>query len=134
MLSIKDYAAQKGISTQAVYKQLKIHKENLEGHVLKEAGKRMLDDYAVDYLNKRTQENPVYLLDQDIKNELERLKTREIELLKKLETKNDELNAKSNLIIQLQQQNNQLLLENKEKDKQIETERRKKWYEKLIKK
>lgn len=133
MLSIKDYADKKGISTQAVYKQLKIHKEQLEGHIITESGKRLLDDFAVDYLDKRTQENPVYVMDQQMKAENERLKAREIELLAKLDAKNDELNAKSNAIIQLQQKINQLVIENREKDKEIEVEKTKKWYQKLFK-
>ena len=39
MIAVKDYAERRGVSTQAIYKQLKVHKEALDGHVLKENGK-----------------------------------------------------------------------------------------------
>ena len=107
MIAVKDYAERRGVSTQAIYKQLKVHKEALDGHVLKENGKTMLDDYAVEYLNGNVKENPLILVDAELQEELERLRERETELLDKLDKKND-------LIITMQHQIGQLQLENQQ--------------------
>lgn len=104
MISIKDYATEKNISTQAVYKQLKLHNKELNGHIIKVGGKKMLDDYAVDFLSALTADNPVVISDRQMKQELERLRMREAELL-------NELNQKNNVIIQLQEQRNALQIE-----------------------
>ena len=108
MISIKDYSIEKKISTQAVYKQLKIHAKKLDGHIIKAGGKKMLDDYAVDYLSNLSENNPIVLSDRQMKQEIERLQAREIELL-------NELNQKNNIIIHLQQENRMLIEQKNEK-------------------
>ena len=108
MISIKDYSIEKKISTQAVYKQLKIHAKELDGHIIKAGGKKMLDDYAVDYLSNLSDNNPIVLSDRQLRQEIERLQAREIELL-------NELNQKSNIIIHLQQENRMLIEQKNEK-------------------
>lgn len=144
MITIKDYADKKGVSSQAIYKQLKIHKIKLEGHIFKEKGKTVLDEDACAFLDSRTKENPVVIIDQLNKQELERLKKRETDLL-------EEIRVKDNIIIKAQQ--DQKLLENKNKEiendlneqlkskeeeieklkKELEQEKNKKWWEKIFK-
>lgn len=102
MISVKEYADSRGISRQAVYKQLKIHHEVLQEHIHKIDGKKCLDDYAIEYLTNRTDNNHVHIMEFQVKEELQRLREREIELL-------NELNIKNNIIIQLQQENKALL-------------------------
>ena len=58
MITIKEYAESKGVSTQAVYKQLKTHEQKLMGHIRKIKGKRYLDEEAVEYLNAQSENTP----------------------------------------------------------------------------
>lgn len=58
MINVKEYADSKGVSTQAVYKQLKVHEEALKGHIKKIQGKRYLDEDAVKYLNGQSNNTP----------------------------------------------------------------------------
>ena len=81
MLSIKDYAERKGVSTQAVYKQLKTHEKALEGHIQKISGKRYLDDEAVAYLDAQSENTPSVIVQngtdelvEELRAENERLK------------------------------------------------------------
>ena len=126
MISIKQYAEKKGITTQAVYKQIKIHSAELGEHIVKEKGKRMLDDFACDFLESRTKENPVVIIDQENKKELERLRKRELELL-------EEIRQKDNIIINLQQSNNLRITEKNEVLKELTEEKEKKWWKKIWK-
>lgn len=102
MISVKEYALRKKVTTQAVYKQLRLHANDLNDHIFKVNGKKMLDDHAVDLLDRVSSESPVTISDQAMKRELEYLRKRETELL-------NELNQKNNIIIHLQQENRQLV-------------------------
>lgn len=110
MIAIKEYAERRGVSTQAIYKQLKVHKEALDGHIIKENGKTMLDDFAVEYLNGNVKENPLILVDAELQEELDRLRRRETELLDELNNKNNQLLMMKDQMIQLQLENQQLKL------------------------
>lgn len=81
MVSIKEYAESKGVSTQAVYKQLKTHEKALLGHIQKVNGKRYLDDEAVAYLNAQSENTPSVIVQtgndeliSELRAENERLK------------------------------------------------------------
>ena len=102
MISVKEYALRKKVTTQAVYKQLRLHANDLNDHIFKVNGKKMLDDHAVEYLDQVSSESPVIVSDQAMKLELEYLRKREAELL-------NELNQKNNIIIHLQHENRQLI-------------------------
>lgn len=108
MISVKEYALRKKVTTQAVYKQLRLHANDLNDHIFKVNGKKMLDDHAVEYLDRVSSESPVIVSDQAMKLELEYLRKRETELL-------NELNQKNNIIIHLQQENRQLIEQKNEK-------------------
>ena len=44
MITIKDYAKQKGVSYEAIRKQIKRYEDELEGHLVKQNRFLMLDD------------------------------------------------------------------------------------------
>ncbi|MCR5586101.1 MAG: hypothetical protein K6F77_01030 [Lachnospiraceae bacterium] len=74
LISVKDYAEQKGVSFQSVYAHIKRHKRELEGHIPKENGKIWLDEEAVRILNAASGNSaPVIVQDAKVK-EVEELK------------------------------------------------------------
>ena len=81
MLSIKDYAKSKGVSYEAVRKQVSRYKIELDGHIFKTNRTQYLDDEAVAFLDQKRAENPIIIIENDKNEETERLKT-ENELLK----------------------------------------------------
>ena len=85
MLSIKDYAERKGVSTQAVYKQLKTHEKALEGHIEKISGKRYLDDEAVAYLDSQSENTPAVIVQNGTNELVEELKAENERLRAKVE-------------------------------------------------
>lgn len=58
MISIKDYAKEKGVTTQAVYKQLQTHSTELKGHIVKQGRTRYLTDEAVAILDQYRESSP----------------------------------------------------------------------------
>lgn len=70
MIDIKEYAQQKNVTTQAVYKQISAHKSELEGHIKKVNGKRWLDDEAVAILNKASNSAPTVIMNTELEDKL----------------------------------------------------------------
>lgn len=85
MIKVNDFALEKGVSRQAIYKHLNNHKEVLQNHIEKR-GKNgtWLDDFACDYISKLMITNPVVLGDGRQQAEIERLKKENDELKNKL--------------------------------------------------
>ena len=130
MVSIKDYAKSKGVSYEAVRKQVSRYSEELKGHISVKNRTKYLDDDAVAFLDQKRAENPIIIMESNKDDELQRLKE-ENDLLKNqlLEFQNkhikyrEEIDEKLHLIAQAEAQKN--LLEDKqrqleEKNKQIE--------------
>ena len=69
MKSLKDYANEHRISYEAVRKQVVRYEKELEGHITKQGKKQFLDDYAVNFLDERRNNNVVTVLSEDIQNE-----------------------------------------------------------------
>lgn len=122
MRTIKEYAKTKGVTPQAVYKQLKTHKKELEGHIQKIKGISYLDDWAIDYLNVQTETAPSVvvsenkdLIIEELKKNIELLLTEKSQLESKLTAVSEWKAEKAVMIAKAEQQ--QLLLE--QKDKQI---------------
>lgn len=91
MLSIKDYAERKGVSTQAVYKQLKTHEKALEGHIQKISGKRYLDDEAVAYLDAQSESTPSVIVQNGTDELIEELRAENERLKLKVEILQDQM-------------------------------------------
>lgn len=99
MYTVKEYAKMNGVSYEAVRKQLRMYEKDLGNHVWKQGKNYILDDKAVEILNKhRAKKN--LIVEQpasDLTAEIERLR-QEVDHLK-------------NQVIQLQKDKTDLLQE-----------------------
>lgn len=84
MISIQDYATQKGVSYEAVRKQIDRYKEDLDGHIITQGRKRFLDDEAVSFLDEKRNSNPIVIMEQSKDDEIRQLQAENKELLLKL--------------------------------------------------
>ncbi|WP_303814887.1 hypothetical protein [Acidaminococcus timonensis] len=91
MITIKDYAKQKGVSYEAIRKQIKRYEDELEGHLVKQNRFLMLDDDAVRFLDSKRSENPVIVYEQNKDEELEQLRKENKVLLIQMNTVQDQL-------------------------------------------
>lgn len=91
MITIKDYAKQKGVSYEAIRKQIKRYDAELEGHLIKQNRFLMLDDEAVQFLDGKRSENPVIVYEQNKDEELEQLRQENKILLIQMNTVQDQL-------------------------------------------
>lgn len=55
VISLRDYAAQKGITYEAVRQQVVRYKDELEGHIIKDGRQQFLDEEAVSFLDAKRQ-------------------------------------------------------------------------------
>ena len=55
-ISIKDYAKQKGVTYEAIRKQISRYKNELEGHIVVDHRRQLLDETAVAILDKHREE------------------------------------------------------------------------------
>lgn len=74
MISLKDYAADSGVSYEAVRRQIKRYEKELEGHIHKEGRTQFLDDEAVAFLEAHRAKTPIAVYDKSRDEELERLR------------------------------------------------------------
>ena len=82
VITIKDYAKDKGISYEAVRKQVKRYAtDELKDHIVVQGRTQLLDEYAVDFLNQKRNESPIIIQEQSKDEELERLKEENKQLL-----------------------------------------------------
>lgn len=73
MLTIKEYAKSRGVTSQAVYKRLKVHENVLEGHIKKVNGTRYLDEYAINYLDEQRDNSPSVVVQNGSNERIEEL-------------------------------------------------------------
>lgn len=123
MVSIKDYAINKGVSTQAVYKQLKTHEKVLTGHIQKVKGTRYLDDEAVAYLNNQSDKTPSVFVQNNNTERVVELEDENKRLLIKIAELQEIVIQKSERIEMLQESTIKLLEAKTDKPK-------KKWWNK----
>ena len=123
MIKIKDYAIEKGITTQAVYKHLNKHREELKDHIKKERGIQYLDDVATDLLDNFISSNgSMIVFDSSKDEEIKQLKDENRLLMAKIienqerEIEKTEMISKQVLMI-AELQGKIALLENKPKKK-----------------
>lgn len=90
MITIKEYARQRGKTVQAVYQQVKrkSNSEKLKGHIyiqtINDKETTMLDDEAVAILEKASSSTPVIIEQTDTKEQLEQLQQENKALLIKV--------------------------------------------------
>lgn len=128
MVSMREYAAQKGVSYEAVRKQVSRYKKELEGHITKVSRTQYLDDEAVAFLDGKRQENPVILLQMDKDEEIQRLHDENKALLLKVAELQDALLKEKDTVKELQTEKIALL----EAKQEQEAAKRKSWWERLF--
>lgn len=127
MLTIREYAKTRNVAYESVRKQVKRYSKELKGHTVKD-GATMLDDYAMDFLDKHRMKREVNLIqepdNEEVTQEIHNLKT-EIEQLKQklVDAQTEIINAKNETLAahtkyQDLLERNQLLLEQKDSELQ----------------
>lgn len=118
--TIKEYARSRGISHEAVRRQLVRYAEELEGHITKQGRSKYLDDKAVEFLDQHRLPKTIVIdpTDEEAKQEIDNLKS-QLDMMK------DRISELQDKIISLQSERmsliedrirNQVLLEVKDKE------------------
>lgn len=96
MISLKDYAAQRNITYEAVRKSVTRYKDELEGHITIVDRTQYLDDEAVAFLDEKRKKNPVVIIQQDkdarieeLEKEVDQLKSKVIMLYERIDQKDE---------------------------------------------
>lgn len=156
MKTVKEYAEIKGVSHQAVYKMLQVHKDELEGYIIKRGRTRFLTDEAIDILEKYRESNPV-IVDQvhsrerieELENNIKRLLAENAAIANKLsealewkaeksvEIAQNEVNLKLLDIREEQyeaekKRADKLEEENQRLQEELQSEQKKSWWDKLL--
>ena len=106
-MTIKQYAREKGVSYEAIRKQIAHYRDYLDDHIQMKNRTMILDDFAVEFLDGKRRENPIIVVAEDERERVERMRE-EIDALK------NELMTTQKRVIELQSEN-QLMLEAKTK-------------------
>lgn len=115
MVSIKDYAKNKGCSYEAIRKSVNRYKKDLEGHITKVNRTQYLDDFAVEFLDKKRTTNPVIVEKYNRDEEIERLKMEKEILLVKVAELQEQLLKEKDQVKSLQSEKIELLEMNSRK-------------------
>ena len=91
VISLKDYAAQKNISYEAVRQQVVRYKDELEGHIIRDGRQQFLDEDAVAFLDAKRQKNPVAIIQQNKDEQIEELDNQVKQLLIKTAAQADRI-------------------------------------------
>lgn len=128
MVSLKDYAKNKGVSYEAVRKQVSRYKTELDGHIHKVNRTQYLDDEAVAFLDSKRTESPVILLQMDKDEEIQRLSNENKALLIKIAELQDALLKEKDTVKLLQEEKIALLEAKQEKQEEPE---KKSWWQRI---
>ncbi len=128
MVSMRDYAVQKGVSYEAVRKQVSRYKKELEGHITKVSRTQYLDDKAVAFLDEKRRESPVILLQVDKDKEIQRLQNENKALLLKVAELQDALLKEKDTVKELQTEKIAFL----EVKREQEAKKRKSWWKRIF--
>lgn len=84
MVSLKEYAKNKGVSYEAVRKQVNRYKDELKGHISKVNRAQYLDEEAVAFLDSKRAESPIIIMESGKDEEIQRLEMENKALLLKV--------------------------------------------------
>lgn len=115
MITVKQYASERGVTHQAVYGLIKSHKQELEGLIVIQGRTRFLTDDAVELLDSFRKSNPVVVLQMDKDEEIERLNNENKALLLKIAELQEALLNEKDQVKELQQEKIELLEGKKQK-------------------
>lgn len=91
VISLKDYAAQKNISYEAVRQQVVRYKDELGSHVIRDGRQQFLDEEAVAFLDAKRQKNPVAIIQQNKDEQIAELENQVKQLLAKTAAQADRI-------------------------------------------
>lgn len=123
MQTIKEYAKNNGVTYEAIRKQIKTYEVELKEHIMKNGRTQYLDDYAVDFLNKKRANNTIIVAQADKDEEIKRLENENKALLLKVAELQEQLLKEKDEVKLLQEQKIQLL-----EQKESKPEKKKKWW------
>lgn len=109
MISIKDYAKEKGVSYEAIRQSVDRYKNELEGHVIKQGKTRYLDDVATAILDSKRAGNPVIIVNEDKDERIAALEEENKALLQRVAALQDQLLKEKERVTLLQQEKIELL-------------------------
>lgn len=125
MISLKEYAQNKGCSYEAVRKQVNRYKDEIEEHIVKVGRTQYLDDEAVAFLDEKRADNPIILMETGKDEELKRLEAENKALLIKIAELQEALLYEKDQVKALQEDKIKLL---EQKESEVEPEPQKKWW------
>lgn len=111
MTTIKELAEKNHVSCEAIRKQLRRYKKELDGHVCQQGRTQLLDDEAVAFLQEHRSSNPIIIRQEEKFAWIEQLQEQNTLLLVKAAEQAEKIAAQSKEILRLER----LRLENSEK-------------------
>lgn len=120
MITLREYAKNKGISYEAIRKQVVRYEEELKGHIEIVKRTKYLDDEAVKFLDSKRQDNPIIIQQLDKDETIERLEQENKNLLIKIAELQEALIQEKDQVKQLQIEKIELL--------EVKTQEKKKWW------
>lgn len=102
MKQIKDYANERGITTQAVYQMMNTHKAELQQHIVKQGRTRFLTPEAEEILDSYRNKSQIVIEKAESNDEIEQLRQENRNLLLKI-------TEQANKIAELSEKNSVLL-------------------------
>ena len=125
MQTIKEYAKNNGVTYEAIRKQIKTYELELREHIMKNGRTQYLDDFAVDFLNKKRANNTIIVAQADKDEEIKRLENENKALLLKVAELQDQLLKEKDSVKALQEEKIQLL-----EQKESKPDKKKWWWQK----
>lgn len=118
MVSLKEYAKNKGVSYEAVRKQVNRYKDELKGHISKVNRTQYLDEEAVAFLDSKRAESPIIIMESGKDEEIQRLEMENKALLLKVAELQEALLKEKDQVKLLQNEKIELLeAKNQKKEK-----------------
>lgn len=135
MVTIKEYAKTKGVSYEAVRKQVKRYHNELKGHISKVGRVNYLDEKAAEFLDSKRAESPIIIMETAKDEQIQRLQDENKALLIKVAELQDQLLKEKDAVKLLQSEKIELLQAREEKkeeetkQEQEESKEIKKWWQ-----
>lgn len=93
LVTVEEYANNKGVTKSAVYKQIKRHAEELQGHIESKSGKMWLDEEATGLLDEASNKSAPVLVDMADKQRAEEIEAENEELKSQLGILREKMNT-----------------------------------------
>ena len=130
VITIKQYASKRNVSYESVRSQVsKYKKTHLKGHISIQNRTQYLDQYAINFLDKKRRENPITVIHMETNDELDRLRNENKMLLQKIAELQDLLIQEKDAVKALQADKITVLEQNKgNQEKAPETQEKRHWW------